>query len=281
MSRMKHATPFTLVLLITLALGVETRAQSSIPPGEPGAKAALEKSTRHGEYVDVEVPGRAAPLRAYVVYPESKDNAPVVIVIHEIFGLTDWVRSVADQLAADGFIAVAPDLLSGMGEGGKGTEGFKSRDDVTKAVRELKPDVVKRDLDAVRAYGKKLPASNKKTATIGFCWGGSTSFSYATVTPELAAAVVFYGTSPEKPESFEKLAAPVLGLYGSDDARVNKTIEPADGMAKKFGKSYTHHVYDGAGHGFLRQQDGRDGANMKASEQAWPTTIEFLKQHTK
>ena len=278
---MKHATPLTLVLLLTLALGVELRAQPSIPPGESGAKAALENSPRHGEFVDVEVAGRSTPVRAYVVYPETKEKAPVVIVIHEIFGLSDWIRSVADQLAADGFIAVAPDLLSGMGEGGKGTEGFKGRDEVTKAVRELKGDVVKRDLDAVRAYGEKLPASNRKTATIGFCWGGSASFRYATVTPELAAAVVYYGGAPENADAYEKLTAPVLGLYGSDDARVNKTIEPADQAIKKLGKSYTHHIYEGAGHGFLRQQDGRDGANMKASQQAWPATIEFLKQHAK
>ena len=273
--------PFAVLVALICGCCALAHAQSNIPPGEPGAKAAIEKSPRHGEWVDVEVPGRSAPVRAYVVYPEVKDKAPVVIVIHEIFGLTDWVRSVADQLAADGFIAVAPDLLSGMGEGGKGTEGFTSRDDVTKAVRGLTPEQVKKDLDAVRAYGAKLPASNGKTATIGFCWGGSTSFRYSTETPELAAAVVYYGGAPEKPEAFEKMTAPVLGLYGSDDARVNKTIEPADQAIKKLGKSYTYHVYDGAGHGFLRQQDGKDGANLKASQQAWPATIEFLTKQTK
>ena len=269
------------ITVLTLSLACISAIAQSIPPGESGAKAALEKSPRHGEWVDVDVTGRAAPVRAYVVYPEVKDNAAVVIVIHEIFGLTDWVRSVADQLAADGFIAVAPDLLSGLGEGGKGTEGFTSRDDVTKAVRGLTPEQVKKNLDAVRAYGAKLPASNGKTATIGFCWGGSTSFRYATETPELAAAVVYYGGAPDKPEAFAKMTAPVLGLYGSNDARVNKTIEPADEAIKKLGKSYTHHVYDGAGHGFLRQQDGQDGANLKASQQAWPATVEFLRKHTK
>src|SRR5687768_4146773 len=156
------------ILVVALVSGccALAHAQSNIPPGESGAKAAIEKSPRHGEWADVEVPGRSAPVRAYVVYPEVKDKAPVVIVIHEIFGLTDWIRSVADQLAADGFIAIAPDLLSGTGEGGKGTEGFTSRDDVTKAVRGLTPGQVKKDLDAVRAYGAKLPASNGKTATI-------------------------------------------------------------------------------------------------------------------
>jgi carboxymethylenebutenolidase len=281
---MRHMTsrnPLIVAFALTLALFCTRANAQSIPPAESGAKGTLDKSTRHGEWIDIAVPDRAAPLRCYVVYPEVKDKAPVVIVIHEIFGLTDWIRSVADQLAADGFIAVAPDFLSGMGQGNKGTEGFAGRDEVTKAVRELKPERVNADLDAVRAYGAKLPASSGKTATIGFCWGGAASFRYATHAPELDAAVVYYGTSPDKPDAFEKLRAPVLGLYGSDDARVNKTIEPAADAIKKLGKSFTPHVYEGAGHGFLRQQDGREGANLKASQQAWPTTIEFLREHTK
>jgi len=278
---MTSRNPLIVAFALTLALFCTRANAQSIPPGESGAKAVLDKSPRHGEWVEIVVNDRSAPLRCYVVYPEVKDKAPVVIVIHEIFGLTDWIRSVADQLAADGFIAVAPDFLSGMGQGNKGTEGFAGRDEVTKAVRELKPERVNADIDAVRAYGAKLPASSGKTATIGFCWGGAASFRYATHAPELDAAVVYYGTSPDKPDAFEKLRAPVLGLYGSDDARVNKTIEPAADAIKKLGKSFTPHVYEGAGHGFLRQQDGREGANLKASQQAWPTTIEFLREHTK
>src|SRR5436190_19178139 len=136
--------------------------KSSLPPGEGEAKQRIEKSPRHGEYVDIQVPGGRAPLRSYVVYPERKEKAPVVIVIHEIFGLSDWIKSVADQLAADGFIAIAPDLLSGQGKDGGGTDGFKDVDSVRKAIQGLKADQVVAQLNAVRDYGKKLPASSGK-----------------------------------------------------------------------------------------------------------------------
>ena len=275
--------PAHIIAAIVLALPLAASSYAAeIPPGEPGAKAALEKSPRHGEWVDIKAEGVDVPIRSFVVYPERKEKAPVVIVIQEIFGLTDWIRSVADQLAADGFIAIAPDLLSGKAAGGGGTEAaVKAGEDVRQLVRALKPDEVVARLDGVRAYGAKLPASNGKTATIGFCWGGAMSFHYATARPELAAAVVYYGTSPESPEAYARLKAPVLGLYGSDDARVNETIPRAKENMQKGGKRYTPHVYEGAGHGFLRQQDGRNGANKKAAEQAWPATVVFLKENTK
>jgi carboxymethylenebutenolidase len=249
----------------------------ALPPGAEEAKAAVEKSPRHGEYVDVPVEG-GKPLKAYVVFPERKEKAPVVIVIHEIFGLSDWIKAVTDQLAADGFLAIAPDMLTGRGPGGGGTEAFKG-EEIRDAVRALKPDEVTAGLNAVRAYGMKLPASNGKTATIGFCWGGAQSFAYAAAQPDLNAAVVYYGTSPGDASAYQKIKAPVLGLYGSDDARVNATIEPAKQAMGKGNKTYQTHVYEGAGHGFLRQQSGRE-ANLKASQQAWPATIEFLRKHT-
>ncbi|HEX8913386.1 MAG TPA: dienelactone hydrolase family protein [Humisphaera sp.] len=255
------------------------RAADALPPGEAAAPARLEKSPRHGEYVDVKVPN-GKPLKAYVVYPERKDKAPVVIVIHEIFGLSPWIKSVADQLAADGFIAIAPDLLTGMAPEGKGTEGFAKRDDVVQAVRGLKPDQVVAGLNAVRDYGKGLPSSSGKSATVGFCWGGGQSFSYALAQPELSAAVVYYGTNPGA-EAVANLKVPVAGFYGGNDNRVNSTIPPAQEAAKKAGKTYEPTIYEGAGHGFLRQQDGQNGANQKATEQAWPATLKFLREHTK
>ena len=261
------------------AAAAPTPDNPSLPAGEDGAKARLEKSPRHGEYADVPVPG-GSPIRAWVVYPERKDKAPVVIVIHEIFGLSDWIRNVADQLAREGFIAIAPDLLTGKGPNGGGTESVASRDDVVALVRQLTPDEVNARLNAVRGYGMKLPAANGKTATIGFCWGGATSFRYATVQPDLNAAVVYYGTSPDA-AALANVKAPVLGLYGGDDARVNATIEPAAAELKKLGKSFESQLFDGAGHGFLRAQADRNGANRAATEKAWPRTIEFLKQHTK
>ncbi|HEV8131713.1 MAG TPA: dienelactone hydrolase family protein [Acidobacteriota bacterium] len=251
----------------------------SLPPSEETAKDRLNKSPRHGEWTDVNVPGSAQAVRTWVVYPERKDKAGVVVVIQEIFGLTDWIRGVADQLAKEGFIAVAPDLLSGKGPGGGNTDAFASRDDVTKAVRGLTPDEVTARLNAVRDFAVKLPAANGKSATVGFCWGGSASFAYATVQPKLNAAVVFYGTAPSDASKLAAIKAPVLGNYGGDDARVNATIDPTDAEMKKLGKKYEHYIYEGAGHGFLRAQSGKDGANLKATQQAWPRTVEFMRRH--
>lgn len=274
----RFALAFAILLGFASSLVAQTKP-AKLPPGEKDAKAAVEKSPRHGEYVDVKVEGREKPLKSYVVYPEVKDKAPVVIVIHEIYGLSDWIKSVTDQLAADGFIAIAPDMLSGKGPSGGGTDEFASRDEITKAVRSITPEDATKAFDAVREYGMKLPASNGKTATIGFCWGGARSFEYATKQPGLSAAVVYYGTSPSD-DTLKNVTAPVLGLYGSDDARVNKTIEPAQAAMKTAGKSYTPHIYEGAGHGFLRQQDGRE-ANLKAAQQAWPETVKFIREHAK
>ena len=265
---------FLPAFLVLLAITAQAAPQSSLPASEDTAKERLEHSPRHSEFVTVDAGG--APIRVWVVYPERKDKAPVVVVIHEIFGLTDWIRAVADQLAADGFIAVAPDLLSGKGSNGGGTDAFPSRDDAVKAVSGLPRDEVITRLNAVRKYGLSLPAANGKSATVGFCWGGSTSFAYAVAQPALDAAVVYYGTAPE---ALAAIRAPVLGLYGGSDARVGATLDATEAAMKAKGKSYERHVFEGAGHGFLRAQSGQDGANLKATEQAWPLTLGFLRKH--
>jgi carboxymethylenebutenolidase len=249
---------------------------AALPPPAEQARAALDASPRHGEYVDVPMAGGPA-IKTWISYPERKDKAGVVIVIQEVFGLTDWLRGVADQLAKEGFIAVAPDMVSGLGPGGGGTDSLGSRDDVVALVHKITPDEAIRRLNAVRAWALKIPAGNGKVATVGFCWGGGQSFAYAGAQPALAAAVVFYGVSPEPP-IIDAIQAPVLGHYGGDDERVDATVPPAQAQMKKLGKSYEVHVYDGAGHGFLRDQSGRDGANLKATQQAWPRTVTFLKE---
>jgi carboxymethylenebutenolidase len=250
----------------------------ALPAAEEGAKAVLESSPRHGEWAEVKVAGRDAPVKLWVVYPERKDKAPVVIVISEIFGLSDWIRGVADQLAKDGFIAVAPDFISGKGPNGGGTESVGSRDQVVALIRSVTPEDQVAVLNATRDFALKIPAASGKIGTVGFCWGGGASFNYATAQPALNAAAVFYGTSPTN-ETLAAVKAPVMGFYGGNDARVNATIQPAVDEMKKLGKPYEPHVYDGAGHGFLRQQSGQDGANMKASEQAWPAMLAFFRQH--
>ena len=281
-------TRLALLLALPLLLAAAPQAReprngaaeppAPIPADGDAAQKALADSPRHGEWVDVALPGGEAKLRTWVSYPERADGAPVVIVIHEIFGLTDWVRAVADQLAAEGFVAVAPDLLSGKGPDGGGTESFEG-DQVRAAIQGLKPEEVEQRLNAVRQWAIDLESTTDKTATVGFCWGGSTSFAYATRQPALNAAVVYYGTSPRQPESFAAIRAPVLGLYGRDDARVTSTVAATAEAMRAAGKAFAPHVYDGAGHGFLRQQSGRDGANRKAAEAAWRETIAFLKKH--
>ena len=262
------------------AAAAATQGDASLPPAEEGAKARLNASPRHGEYADITVPG-GAKVRAWVSYPERKDKAPVVIVIHEIFGLSDWIRSVADQLAADGYIAIAPDLLTGKGPNGGGTEAYATRDDVVAGVRGLTPEDVVTRLDAVRAYAVGLPAANGKTGAVGYCWGGSTTFMYATRQAGLNAAVVYYGGSPADAATLAAIKAPVLGLYGENDARVNATIQPAKAAMAKLNKIYETHIYAGAGHGFLRAQSGQNGANLKATQEAWPTMLAFFAKHLK
>ena len=251
-----------------------------VPAGEAGARQVLETSPRHGEFVDIAVPGSDDPLRAWVVYPERRDKAGVVIVIHEIFGLTDWIRAVTDQLARDGFIAVAPDLLSGLGPGGGGTESLASRDEAVKLVRTLKPDTTVARLALVREWAAALPSANGRCASLGFCWGGTTSFHFAIAQPTLSGAIVYYGSSPDS-ASLQRLAPPVLGLYGQDDARVVATVAPAERVLKARRQPFETHLYEGAGHGFLRQQADREGANSKASELAWKRSIAFLREKMK
>jgi len=253
-------------------------ANPALPPDAEHAKEALAKSPRHAEWVDVKMPD-GSKIVTFVVYPERKDKAPVVIVIHEIFGLSEWVRGVADQLAKDGFIALAPDLLSGKGPGGGGTDALG--EDATKVIRTLTTEDVVARLNAVRGYALTIPAANGKIGVVGYCWGGSQSFLYAVAQPGLDAAVVYYGTSPADLSSLASIHAPVLGLYGGDDARVNATISPAESEMKKLEKPFTVRIYEGAGHGFLRQQTGREGPNLRATEKAWPETIGFFRQYLK
>jgi carboxymethylenebutenolidase len=209
-------------------------------------------------------------IRTFVVFPETKEKAPVVIVIHENKGLTDWVRSVADLLASEGVIAVAPDLLSGTGPGGGGTKEFKSVDDATKAIYSVKAETVMADLTAIAGEARKFPAASGKVAVAGFCWGGGQSFRFATVYPDLAAAFVFYGTPPEK-EALSKVSCPVYGFYGGNDARVNATIAPTTQAMKEAGKTYEPVTYEGAGHGFFRagEEPNASEANKKAHQDAW------------
>jgi carboxymethylenebutenolidase len=251
------------------------RDVASIPASATTVAERLAKSPRHGEYVTVRT-GPSDSVRAWVVYPERSSKAPVVVVVHEIFGLSAWVRGVADQLAADGFIAIAPDLLTGKVPPVPGTDTVAAQA-ATAAIRSLRTDDVQRQIAAVGQYGMSLPAAEKRYGVVGFCWGGGVSFSSAVMSPAgQGAAVVYYGTSPAT-ESLASVKVPVLGLYGGEDARVGATVPPADSAMKALGKRFEPHSFAGAGHGFLRQQEGQNGANLAASQQAWPMTIAFFR----
>lgn len=260
--------------LVLISAAAAAAQSAGLPPAEAAAKARLDTSPRHGEWVTVDA-GSGDKVDAFVVYPERPDRAPVVVVIHEIFGLSDWVRSVADQLAAEGFIAIAPDLISGKAPGGKGSRAV-GPDDARGLVSALDPAEVTRRLNAVAAYATSLPAALPRYGVVGFCWGGTASFAYATQQPGLSAAVVFYGTAPAK-DALARINAPVLGQFGGNDARVDATIPPAAAELKRLGKSFTYTMYEGAGHAFARAQDGMNGANLRAIQKAWPQTIQFLK----
>jgi len=252
-----------------------TAAAQSLPANAGHVLERLNSSPRHGEWVTVSR-SPTDNIRAWVVYPERKTKAPVVIVIHEIYGLSTWIRAVADQLAADGFIAIAPDLLT-VKPRTAGSDTLTQQEAST-AIRTLDPAWVQQQIDAVAKYGMALPAAQPRYGIVGFCWGGGVSFAHTTHSPSLGAAVVYYGVSPA-PERFSSVKAPVLGLYGGNDARVNATVPPADSALRSLGKTYVHNIYDGAGHGFLRQQSGANGANMTATQQAWPATIAWFKRH--
>ncbi len=268
----------TMFTLVAMMMTVAAADEVALPPDAPDALAALNASPRHGEWIDIEGPALKASLRTWIVYPERSDKAPVIVVIHGIYGLSDWTRAAADSLAAAGFIALAPDLISGKAPGGGGYESLESRDDVVALMRELTDDDAIRRIDAVRAHGVGLPAANGKSATMGFCWGGGQSFDYATSERDLDAAIVLYGTSPEI-VALRRIRAPVLGLYGGDDERVNATIPAAQDQMHVLGKIYEVERYDGAGHAFLSRQSERDGANLRATEKGWPRAVEFLRKH--
>jgi len=246
-----------------------------IPPGGTAATERLAASPRRGEWSVVR--SGADSIRVFVVRPQRNSPAPVVIAVHDNRGMSDWIRSVADQLAADGFIGVAVDLLS-MKDIARNPAGDSDPDAVRAQIGSLDRDAIQRHLSAVGEWAMKLPNALPKYGVVGFCWGGGTVFSHAVAAPALGASVVYYGTSPA-PAQLVTVRAPVLGLYAQNDERVNATVGPAEAALKAAGRTFEAHYFDGAGHGFLRSQDAGDGANLEASKKAWPLTIAWFRKH--
>ncbi|MEO6923601.1 MAG: dienelactone hydrolase family protein [Bryocella sp.] len=285
------------LVALAAALAFTTLAAAAQGPHDTSsnwARANLDKSPRHGEYVTIKEPsGRV--LHAWVVYPEIKAKAPVVVMIHEIFGLTDWAREMADEVASAGYIVVEPDLLSGFGPalsaappatnapidhvhvstGGVafmpmspgGTSAFPDQSGAVRAVSSLDPAIVTADLDAAADYGKKLASASGKLYVAGFCWGGTKSFAFATHRKDLSGAFVFYGAPPSA-EAMKQITAPVYGFYAGNDARISATVPQTILDMKAAGKKYDPKIYDGAGHGFMRAGEAPDATAENAAARA-------------
>ena len=242
------------------------------------AKEQLENSSRHGEWVKISTES-GREVNAFIVFPEIKENATSVIVIHEIFGLTDWIRQVGDELAKAGFVAICPDFLSGMGPNGGGTDSFGG-DNVRRAIRDLDPDQITTDLKAVTKYVRALPSTTDTVAVSGFCWGGAQSFRFATNDDSLKAALVFYGSPPDT-AALGKITCPVYGFYGENDNRINSTIESTKEAAKSADITYEPVIYSGVGHGFLRRGMTADASEVQktVTSEAWERWVNLLNKH--
>ncbi len=242
------------------------------------AVAQLEKSPRHHEWVEVKYGDRT--VNCFVAYPEKSKNSTAVIVIHENRGLQPWERSLADQLAAEGYIAIAPDLLSGFSATKTRTSDFVNSDSARAALSQLKPEVVAADLKAVQEYIAKVPSCNGKTVVMGFCWGGGQCFRTATNNTNIKAAMVFYGVAPEKAEDVARIKVPVYGFYAENDQRINAGIPKIEGLMKDAKKKYLYETYKGAGHAFMRSGDDPAGSaeNKKAKVDAWERVKKILKK---
>jgi carboxymethylenebutenolidase len=241
------------------------------------AKARLKDSPRHREEVKVKHGSRT--VECFLVYPEVKHKATAVVVIHEIFGLTDWAREMTDELAGAGYIAVAPDLLSGIGPGAGGTEALGDQRQIGKAIRDLPPRQITADLNAVVDYVSKLPSCNGKVVVAGFCWGGGQSFRFSTNNKKIKAAFVFYGPAPRDAAAIARIQCPVYGFYAGNDARIGATVPGTIDAMKAAEKTYKPATYEGAGHGFMRAGEAPDASpgNKKARNEAWKRLLKLLK----
>lgn len=259
------------LMVLLLVISVNVNAQQF-------AIEHLEKSPRHQEWVNV--PSGEREVKCFIVYPEVSNKATVAIVLHENRGLTDWVRGFADQLAAEGYVAIAPDLLSDFSSEITRTADFKNQDEARNAIYQLNPVQVENDLNKVQKYASNLPAGNGKTVVIGFCWGGSQSFRLSTYNQNINAALVFYGSAPESKKSIENISAPVYGFYGGNDERINAGIPETEKMMKEAGKKYEYVIYDGAGHAYMRLGEDPSGSeeNKKARSESWQRIKKILSE---
>lgn len=241
------------------------------------ALAKLEASPRHHEWVSI--PAGESPIHAFVAYPEVSTKALTVIVIHENRGLTDWVRGFADDLAAAGHIAIAPDFLSGFSAERTRTSDFPTQSDVTQALSQVQPARITAGLDAAKAYVSQIEAANGKVVVVGFCWGGSQTFRYATTATGLEASFVFYGGAPADTTTFAGISAPVFGFYAQNDQRINAALPTVQSAMASYAKPFEIEIYPDSGHAFMRSGEDPSGSegNKAARAAAMARLLDVLK----
>ncbi|MHB0959419.1 MAG: dienelactone hydrolase family protein [Pirellulaceae bacterium] len=260
------------IVLVGASLGA-AQPPERLPPGE-----RLEKTPRHHEWVDATtVAGNK--IRSLLVFPEVKEPVTAVVVIHENRGLNEWARSLTDQVAECGYVAIAPDLLSGKGPEGGGTDSFATGDDARTALYALSDQEVREALDAATQKVRDLEATTDKVVVIGFCWGGGKAFDYAAHNENISAACVFYGSAPAK-EVLQKIKVPVYGFYGGNDFRITGEVPAVRDAMKQWEKTFDPVVYEGAGHGFMRagEESTASEANRQGRDEAWKRLLDLLKQ---
>lgn len=270
----------TALLFLVACSSTTTTTPATTTTTTPGtntnANARLETTPRHDEWITIDSAGRK--LQAYIVYPQVSKKAGSVIVIHENRGLTDWVRTVADRLAENGYIAIAPDLLSGAGPNGGRTSDFPTSDAAREAISKLPREQVMTDLTNTLKYVRALPSANGRIAVAGFCWGGSRAFDFAAVGENISATFVFYGTGPQDDATADRITGPVYGFYGGADERVNATIPGTQAVMDRNFRRFNPEIYPEAGHAFMRlgEEFGTPPANRRAREAGWARLLSLL-----
>jgi carboxymethylenebutenolidase len=221
---------------------------------------------------NIKYPGETGDVRAYLARPKGEAKLPGVIVIHENRGLVPHIEDVTRRVALEGFLAVAPDALSPLG----GTP--EDVDEARTLMRKLDSEATTKNFVAAVKYLKTHPQSTGKVGCMGFCWGGGVTNQVAVNSPDLTAAVPFYGRQPA-PEDVPKIKASLLMHYAGLDERINAGIEAFEAALKKASVEYKIYMYEGAGHAFFNDTGSR--YNEEAAKLAWVRTITFLKEKLK
>ncbi len=217
--------------------------------------------------------GASGPMIAYLARPKGKKKHPAVIVIHENRGLQPHIKDVTRRMALEGFVALAPDALSPQG----GTP--EKPEDAGPMFQKLDYEITKKDFSAAVSYLKTNPQTTGKVGCTGFCWGGAMTNHVAVNSPDLDAAVPYYGGQP-KAEDVPKIKAPMLLHYAGNDERINKGIPEFEAALKSAKIEYQLYMYDGASHSF-NNDSNPERYNKEAAELAWERTIEFFKKKLK